>query len=153
MLNSFLIYYCNYCMNLDTAAVYGNEEEIGNALIELLPKYNLTRSDIYITSKLAPHDQGKNKAKNAALSSIEKLKTTYIDLYLIHWPGAEGVDVKSNLNSKLRRESWFELSELYNKGFIKNLGVSNYTTDHLKELLADCNGVVPVVNQVSIFFE
>lgn len=111
----------------------------------------MTRNDIFITTKLAPYDQGKNKARNAALHSLKKLKLSYIDLYLIHWPGAEGVDVKSDLNKKLRQESWFDMVELQKEGILRNIGVSNYTVTHLKELLSDCRGVKPVVNQARIF--
>lgn len=143
--------YRNYFLNFfstDTAAVYGNERDIGNALIELLPKYNLTRKDIYITTKLAPSDQGKDKAKKAVARSLQNLQISYIDLYLIHWPGAGNVDVHSEKNKQLRKESWFDLVDLYKEGVLKNIGVSNYTVRHLTELFADCKNVRPSVNQV-----
>lgn len=135
---------------LDTAAVYGNEEDIGKALTEILPKHNLKRSDIFITTKLAPTDQGHINAKRAALKSLKNLQLSYIDLYLIHWPGVEGVQANSQINSKLRKESWFDMVELYHQGLLKNIGVSNYTVDHLKELLQNSGGVLPVLNQVIV---
>ncbi|KAK6617811.1 hypothetical protein RUM43_014039 [Polyplax serrata] len=134
--------------SFDTAAVYGNEEDLGKAFEELLPKYNLKRSDIFITTKLSPLDQGKGRARAAALNSLKKLNQSYVDLYLIHWPGVSGVDVRSDENSKARKESWFDIVELHKEGLLRNIGVSNYTVSHLKELLNDGGGVKPVVNQV-----
>lgn len=132
----------------DTAAVYGNERHIGQALEHLLPKYNLQRSDIFITTKLAPHDQGRNTARKAALNSLSNLQVSYIDLYLIHWPGAGRLDSRDERNKILRKESWYELVQLHKEGYLRNIGVSNYTVKHLNELLDDCFGVPPVVNQV-----
>lgn len=134
--------------SFDTAAVYLNEEDIGNALIELLPKYNLKREDIYITTKLGPSDQGSTLAKAAARKSLKNLKVSYIDLYLIHWPGVANIGVQNYDNARRRKESWHDLVDLHREGLLKNLGVSNYTVKHLTELLADCKGVKPCVNQV-----
>uniref|UniRef100_A0AAY3ZYD3 NADP-dependent oxidoreductase domain-containing protein n=1 Tax=Denticeps clupeoides TaxID=299321 RepID=A0AAY3ZYD3_9TELE len=75
--------------SFDTAAVYRNEAEIGQALRELLPRHGLTRADVFITSKLGPRDHG-SRARDACQRSLEELGLDYIDLYLIHWP-AESV--------------------------------------------------------------
>lgn len=83
------------------------------------------------------------------MNSLKKLNQSYVDLYLIHWPGVSGVDVRSDENSKARKESWFDIVELHKEGLLRNIGVSNYTVSHLKELLNDGGGVKPVVNQVS----
>ena len=74
---------------IDTAAVYKNEALISSAL----KKYNIERKDLFLTSKLAPRDQGQAKASAAVIKSLENLDTSYIDLYLIHWPGASGFKV------------------------------------------------------------
>jgi len=132
---------------IDTAAMYDNEHDIGLALKELLPKHNLKREDIFITSKLLPSDHG-DRAKDALASSLNNLQCEYLDLYLIHWPGVNGVSPGSSENSKLRAASWASLVKAKEEGLVKDLGVSNYTVRHLTELLANCHGVKPVVNQV-----
>ncbi|KAL4703434.1 hypothetical protein ACJJTC_008153 [Scirpophaga incertulas] len=71
----------------DTATAYGNEVHIGNALKTLLPKYELDREDIFITSKIYPTDYGKDKkVTNAFKKSLKNLALDYIDMYLIHIP-------------------------------------------------------------------
>ncbi|XP_067380342.1 aldo-keto reductase Mvan_2161 isoform X2 [Channa argus] len=81
----------------DSAAVYRNEADLGRALKELLPKYGLTREDVFITSKLGPKDHG-GKAMEGALHSLSQLDLGYIDLYLIHWPGTQGLAVDDKRN-------------------------------------------------------
>nr|CAH7743725.1 unnamed protein product [Callosobruchus chinensis] len=130
-----------------SAAVYGNEKDIGVALKELLPKYNLTRKDIFITTKLAPHDQGE-KAYQALETSLKNLDCEYLDLYLIHWPGVHGVNSSSEENKKLRQESWKQMVKGVKNGLTRNIGVSNYNVRHMKELLANDGGVKPAANQV-----
>ncbi|KAF2898554.1 hypothetical protein ILUMI_07625 [Ignelater luminosus] len=132
---------------IDTAAMYGNEQDIGLALKELLPKHNLKREDVFITSKLYPSDHG-DQAKNALAESLRKLQSGYIDLYLIHWPGVYGISSRSSENAKLRAASWASLVKAKKEGLVRDIGVSNYTVRHLKELLDNCCGVKPVVNQV-----
>lgn len=85
------------------------------------------------------------------LKTLEKLGTSYLDLYLVHWPGAGRIDVKSPENSKLRKSTWKALMKLHDNGngVLRNIGVSNYTVKHLKELLDDTTNIVPAVNQVS----
>lgn len=132
--------------SFDTAAMYENEKEIGIALKELLPKYGLTRKDVYLTSKLLPADQG-SRAERAARESIKNLQCEYLDLYLIHWPGSYLVRTDPK-NAELRKESWSAIVKLHKLGLIKNAGVSNYTVRHLRELISDCDGVIPTVNQL-----
>ncbi|XP_039292126.1 glyoxal reductase [Nilaparvata lugens] len=134
--------------SFDTAAVYGNEKDIGIALKKLLPKYNLKREDIFLTTKLSPADQGEN-ADSAVRESLKNLDTPYLDLYLIHWPGVSGISVDNPSTPKLRQGSWNVLEKLHDngKGVLKAIGVSNYTAKHLTELLENSN-VPPAVNQV-----
>ncbi|KAJ8976873.1 hypothetical protein NQ317_001197 [Molorchus minor] len=132
---------------IDSAAVYGNEEDIGKALKELLPKYNLTRQDLFITTKLSPNDQGE-KAYEALQKSLKNLDIGYIDLYLIHWPGVYGVNSSKDENSKKRDLSWQKLVKGVKDGLTRNIGVSNYNVRHLTELLAKDHGIKPAVNQV-----
>lgn len=136
---------------IDTAAVYNNEQYIKEALQVLLPKYHLKREDLFITSKLAPKDYGDEEQVTAAVQkSLDNLGTSYLDLYLIHWPGAACIDPRSPENSKLRNLTWKTLMKLHDNGngSLKNIGVSNYTVKHIKEMLADSTNIVPAVNQV-----
>ncbi|XP_060520228.1 glyoxal reductase-like isoform X2 [Cylas formicarius] len=128
----------------DTAKMYGNEDDIGKAFKNLLPKHKLKRQDIFITTKLLPSDQGA-KAYNALRESLTKLDCGYIDLYLIHWPGTYG----GGNASKLRAESWKQMVRAVNEGLVRNIGVSNYLVRHLQELLANHHGVKPALNQVN----
>uniref|UniRef100_A0A1A8KLM8 NADP-dependent oxidoreductase domain-containing protein n=1 Tax=Nothobranchius kuhntae TaxID=321403 RepID=A0A1A8KLM8_NOTKU len=130
----------------DSAAVYRNEADLGRALRELLPKYGLTREDVFITSKLGPKDQGE-KAMEGALHSLTQLNLGYIDLYLIHWPGTQGLPVADPCNAGNRAQSWAALEELHGQGKLRAIGVSNYTAAHLRELMQSCK-VPPAVLQV-----
>ncbi|KAK9509232.1 hypothetical protein O3M35_006588 [Rhynocoris fuscipes] len=128
----------------DTATSYDNEGDLGRVLKDLLPKYNLKREDIFITSKLAPEDHGAERVYSAVTRSLKLLDVSYLDLYLIHWPGSY---LSSKDNQKLRKESWKGLEDLYKDGKLKAIGVSNYTARHIRELLSYCS-VKPVLNQV-----
>ncbi|XP_037539950.1 glyoxal reductase [Nematolebias whitei] len=130
----------------DSAAVYRNEVDLGKALRELLPKHGLTREDVFITSKLGPKDQGE-KAMEGALHSLSQLNLGYIDLYLIHWPGTQGLPVTDQRNPGNRAQSWVALEELHGQGKLRSIGVSNYTPAHMRELMQSCK-VPPAVLQV-----
>ena len=97
---------------------------------------------------LDPSEHGRDRTARAVHSSLEKLGTSYLDLYLIHWPGVSKLPVTSPQNAVIRAETWQELVTLHKEGILRAIGVSNYTTRHLKELLENCEGVVPAVNQV-----
>ena len=131
----------------DTAAVYGNEADLANALLNLMPKYGLTREDLFLISKLSPADAGP-RAREGCARSLEMLGIGgYIDLYLIHWPGTEGLESDDVKNSQNRAQSWAVLEELHGHGAIRSIGVSNYTVRHLEELLQSCT-VPPALLQV-----
>ncbi len=117
--------------HLDTAAFYGNEAEVGEAI----RGSGIARSELYVTTKLWNSDHGYDSAIRAFEKSISLMGLDYIDLYLIHWPV-----------SGLRRESWRALETLYEEGRCRAIGVSNYMVRHLEEVLEQCK-VVPAVNQ------
>ncbi|MHA2357756.1 MAG: aldo/keto reductase [Candidatus Heimdallarchaeaceae archaeon] len=118
--------------HIDTARFYHNEESIGKAIRE----YSLPRKEVFLTTKLWNTDHGYEKAINAFHGSLRRLDIEYVDLFLIHWPV-----------EKLRNETWKALEEVYKEGYCKAIGVSNYTINHLKELLEICE-IKPTVNQV-----
>jgi diketogulonate reductase-like aldo/keto reductase len=117
---------------IDTAQMYGNEEDVGIAL----KKSGIPREEIFITTKLWNSEHGYQKTLNACEESLEKLDLPYVDLYLIHWP-VQG----------LRNETWKAMVTLLEGGKCRAIGVSNYMIRHLEELLAHSD-TVPVVNQV-----
>uniref|UniRef100_UPI00398EA5CD glyoxal reductase n=1 Tax=Pristiophorus japonicus TaxID=55135 RepID=UPI00398EA5CD len=132
--------------SFDTASVYQNEADVGRVLKELLPKHGLSRTDVFITSKLAPRDHGAG-AEAGCLRSLEALDCQYLDLYLVHWPGKQGCKSEDPGNPGWRQQSWEAMEGLYGSGRFRALGVSNYTEGHLRELLAKCR-VKPAVLQV-----
>ncbi|KFM66407.1 putative reductase, partial [Stegodyphus mimosarum] len=131
---------------IDTAAVYRNESSIGQVL-KKVNSSNILREDVFVTSKLGPTHQGAEKAKMSALSSLETLQLNYLDLYLIHWPGSAGMKPDNPMNAELRKQSWLQLERMYKEGKFKAIGISNYTIQHIKELLQYCS-VVPAVLQI-----
>jgi len=118
--------------SIDTAAFYGNERGVGTGIRES----DVPRNEIFLTSKVWNSDQGYHSTLKAFEVSLDKLQTDYLDLYLIHWP-----------MGKRSVETWKAMEELYKKGKIKAIGVSNFIVDHLEAFLPECN-VQPAVNQV-----
>ena len=133
----------------DTASVYKNHAKIAKTLREYLPELGLTRRDIWITSKLAPKDHGEERCEEAIRSILRDLDTDFLDLFLIHWPGVQKLEVTDPQNKILRRESWAVLERFYEEGKFRAIGVSNYTRSHLKELLNHCR-VAPHVLQTEL---
>jgi diketogulonate reductase-like aldo/keto reductase len=120
--------------HIDTAAVYGNEAQVGAAIAEA----GVPRPEVFVTSKLWNNDQGYDKALLAFEASMKRLKLEYLDLYLLHWPVAG-----------LRLESWRALEKLLSEQRVRAIGVSNFLVPHLQELQARV-GVVPAVNQIEL---
>jgi len=129
--------------HFDTAAIYKNEEDIG----QILKESQIPRNELFITSKLGPADQGFDKALKSCEASLKKLGIDYLDLFLIHWPGLTGARRDSSENAKARKESWMAFEKLYFSGKCKAIGVSNYQISHLEELLS-YSTLIPSCNQV-----
>jgi len=127
---------------IDTASVYKNEMGIGNAL----KKSSVPRKELFITSKLAPADHGYEETIRAFNESLKQLQTDYLDLYLIHWPGANFSHSETTSNLEKRKQSWLALEKLHKDGKIKAIGVSNYAEQHLNEMQKYAT-IIPAVNQ------
>jgi diketogulonate reductase-like aldo/keto reductase len=120
------------CRLIDTASAYGNEREVGDAIRES----GLSRSDVFITTKVWNDDQGYTRTLRAFNRSLERLRLDVVDLYLIHWP------IKEH-----RHETWRALEKIYMDGRARAIGVSNHYPDQLDELLTEAI-IKPAVNQI-----
>ncbi|RIV24162.1 aldo/keto reductase [Alicyclobacillaceae bacterium I2511] len=118
--------------SIDTAALYGNERGVGEAL----KASELSRDSVFVTTKVWNSEQGYESTLRAFEDSRQRLGLEFIDLYLIHWP------VKGKF-----KDTWNALEKLYNEGRVRAIGVSNFQIHHLEELLSQAK-VVPAVNQV-----
>ncbi len=117
--------------HIDTASIYGNEQGVGAGI----RGSGVSRKDIFLTSKVWNDDQGYDSTLKAFNASLERLGTDYLDLYLIHWP------------TRRNKDTWRAMETLYREGKVKAIGVSNFQTHHLEDLLAACE-IKPMVNQV-----
>lgn len=118
--------------SIDTAAAYGNEAGVGQAIRE----GGVPREQLFITTKVWNTNQGYEQTLQAFEDSRTKLGLDYLDLYLIHWPKQE-----------LYLETWRALEKLYSEGSVRAIGVSNFQIHHLKEIVNQFS-IVPAVNQV-----
>lgn len=122
--------------HIDTAAAYGNEREVGQAVA----KSGLAREDVFVTTKLWNSDQGYDSTLKAFDASMQRLGTDYLDLYLIHWP------VPAN---DAYVDTFKAFAHLRDQGRIRSIGVSNFEPEHLRKLI-DATGIVPAVNQIEL---
>lgn len=118
--------------HIDTAAIYGNEKGVGQAIAQ----HRIPRNEVFITSKLWNADQGYQSTLQAFEQSLERLQTDYLDLYLIHWP----------VPGKYKH-TWRAMEKLYKDGRIKAIGVSNFLQHQLEDLMASAT-IKPMVNQM-----
>ncbi|KAJ3202797.1 hypothetical protein HDU67_000282 [Dinochytrium kinnereticum] len=98
--------------SIDTAQVYKNEADVGAFLKEEFELGRLKRSEVFVTTKIAPSNQGEEKAYASVLESLQKLNLEYIDLVLIHWPGSSGIKPTDPRNAERRRGTWKSLERL-----------------------------------------
>jgi len=109
--------------HIDTAEIYENEKEVGQGIKTGLEKTSLTREDLFVTSKVWKDNLHYDEVIEACEGTLDDLGLDYLDLYLIHWP-----------NSDIPMEGTFKaLAKLKKDGKIKDIGVSNFTTTHLKK--------------------
>ncbi len=116
--------------SIDTASLYGNEAGIGRALAQSA----IPREGVFLTSKVWNDEQGYSSTLTSFSRSLERLGTTYLDLYLVHWPRPE------------TPETWRAIERLYAEGVVRAIGVCNHLEHHLEALLSTAE-VAPMVNQ------
>lgn len=124
--------------SIDGAAIYGNEEAMGEGIRQGIKEAGISREDLFITSKVWNADLGYEETIAAYEASLKRIGVDYLDLYLIHWP-VEGK----------YKEAWKALEYLYKEGRVKAIGVSNFQVHHIQDLLADAE-IKPVINQVEL---
>ena len=123
----------------DTAAAYSNETAIGRVIDTMTGR----RGEIFLSDKVWNTYRGYDKVKEACKRSLKKLKTDYLDLYLIHWPAS--VKLYNNW-AEINADSWRGMESLYQEGLVRAIGVCNYKVHHLEELKKTAQ-ILPMVNQ------
>ncbi|OAG31585.1 hypothetical protein NEDG_00060 [Nematocida displodere] len=129
----------------DTAQVYKNQKEVS----EGIKATGIDRKSVFITTKVATSNQGYERAKASVRESLETMGVEYLDLVLIHWPGAKGLDLQSREHKSLRHGSYRALLELQKEGAVRNVGVSNFMVGHLTGLFEEFEEK-PQVNQIEL---
>src|SRR6478735_7873060 len=122
--------------HIDTAQMYGNEREVGEAV----RKSDLARDDVFVTSKLNNDAHDPSGVPAALDRTLEALGFDVLDLFLIHWPMPAVGDYV---------ETWRAMTGLLDSGRVRAVGVSNFQPEHLQRLL-DADLAVPAVNQVEV---
>ena len=119
--------------HIDTAHIYGNERSVGVAVRTC----GVPRSKLFVTSKLWNTDRGYKETLEAFERTMDALQIGYLDLFLMHWPAAQSIN----------SGTWRAMEEIYRRGRVRAIGVSNFLVHHLVPLLARAE-VVPMVNQI-----
>ncbi len=122
--------------SIDTATIYANEEGVGRGISQS----SIAREEIFLTTKVWNSEQGYDATLRAMETSLKKLKTDYVDLYLIHWP-------MPALDKYVA--TWKALNRLRTETIARSIGVCNFNIEHLERLLGE-TGVVPVLNQIEL---
>ncbi|WP_040811817.1 aldo/keto reductase [Nocardia concava] len=122
--------------HIDTAAIYGNEAEVGRAIRE----FGVARDEVYVTTKLWNSEQGYDSTLRAFDASLERLGLDRLDLYLIHWPVAQADRFVDTFRA---------FQKLKAEGRVTSIGVSNFNRDHLERLIAE-TGETPALNQIEL---
>ncbi|MDX3076875.1 aldo/keto reductase [Streptomyces sp. MI02-7b] len=122
--------------SIDTAAIYGNEAGVGQALAAS----GIPRDELFVTTKLWNADQGYDSTLAAFDASLARLGLDHVDLYLIHWPAPA---------HDRYPDTWRAFEKIRSEGRARAIGVSNFQPEHLRRLM-DESGVTPAVNQVEL---
>lgn len=117
--------------HVDTATGYGNEQQVGRGLASS----GVPRSEVFVTTKLPPDHAGRER--ETLETSLTKLGTRYVDLWLVHWPP----------HGAATPATWERFIELRDEGLVRAIGVSNYSIAQIDELIA-ATGEAPAINQI-----
>jgi 2,5-diketo-D-gluconate reductase A len=124
--------------HIDTAEMYRNEQQVGEAIAES----GIERAGVFITSKLNNGSHRPDDARKAFDGTLSALGTSYVDLFLIHWPLPTRYDGDYV-------STWNTMIEFARDGRARSVGVSNFQVEHLERLAAETD-LVPAVNQIEV---
>ncbi len=143
--------------HIDCAKLYGNEVEIGNAIRDAINEGQVTRQELWITSKLWCDSHGREKVGGAIRKTLQDLGLDYLDLYLIHWPiplkpgvvfPSSAADFEPPAEVPIQ-STWEGMEAAVSAGLTRHIGVSNFSAKKLRDLLPHCE-VMLEVNQVEL---
>ena len=143
--------------HIDCASFYGNEAEVGLALREAMREGEVTRKDLWITSKLWCNAHGKKNVGPAIKKSLSDFGLDYLDMYMVHWPVAlkpsavfpgAATDFASTAEAPMQ-DTWGAMEAAHAEGLTRHLGVSNFSAKKVEDLLAHAK-VKPEVNQIEL---
>ena len=143
--------------HIDAARIYGNEAEIGGAIAAAIAAGEVTRDELWITSKLWCHAHGREHVAEALQATLDDLGLAWLDLYLIHWPVPirPGVGFPTSAQDLLPpeqvplRSTWEGMEAAVDAGLTRHIGLSNVSATKLRDLLRHCR-IRPEVNQVEL---
>ena len=132
--------------NIDTAVVYFNEAEVGEAIRRSIHNGTVKREDLFVSTKLWNTDRGYDLTLKAFDASMSRLGLDYLDLYLIHTPAVQRWHTDW---TEINLSTWKAFERLYKEGRIKAIGVSNFLPHHLQPLMEKAE-ICPMVNQIEV---
>jgi diketogulonate reductase-like aldo/keto reductase len=145
------------CRHIDCAAIYGNEPEIGQVFDKVFSAGEISREDVFVTSKLWNTEHHPDNVEVACKQTLKDLQLDYLDMYLMHWgiAFAKEKDLEPVQDGFVRtqpvsiQQTWQAMESLVEKGLVKSIGVSNFTVPMIVDLLTFAK-IKPVMNQVEI---
>ncbi|CAH1271116.1 AKR1B10 [Branchiostoma lanceolatum] len=144
--------------HIDTAQVYGNEKDVGQAIKEKIAEGKIKREDVFVTTKLKPNFSRPEHVREAMTQSLADLGLDYVDLYLIHSPinfkyGTDPFTYAGNPEEIYDDvdyiDTWRGMEPLVDEGLAKSIGGSNFNSQQLERLLQNSR-IKPAVNQVEL---
>lgn len=143
--------------HVDCASLYGNEAEVGKAIRDAIGAGELTRNELWITSKLWSNSHGRNHVEPALRKTLQDLELEYVDMYMIHWPiplqpsavlPGSAADFRSLADAPIH-DTWAGMEAVAELGLTRHLGISNFSAKKIRELLPHCK-IRPEANQVEL---
>lgn len=125
---------------IDTAAAYSNEIAIAKAIAQT----GIRRTDLVLSDKVWNTNRGYDGVREACRKSLKKLKTDYLDIYLVHWPASKKLHPDW---AEINADTWRGMESLYEEGLVRTIGVCNYKIHHLEELKKTAD-IMPHINQI-----
>jgi diketogulonate reductase-like aldo/keto reductase len=135
-----------YCRHLDTARLYNNEIPLGKAIKTVIAEGRVKREELFIASKIfnCKHENVQHEVKEI----LQLMQLKYIDLLYLHWPFID-MDEHGEFQHRAIEEVWADMELCVTKGYVRNLGISNFNGQAIMDLLTYCT-IKPSVLQVEL---